>query len=266
MTTYGTSRGPYRFWRLMAVGLRTHVLHLSRSGVELVMAVFSPLVFATLAVYLFRAGDHPDRLLQAAVGAGLMGVWSAVLFGAGGAIQEQRWMGTLETLVSAPTRFSLVLLPITFATALVGLYSLVATVVWGVVLFDIPFTPASPWLLAPAMLVCVVALGMMGILMAATFVLLRNANALANALDYPVWMFSGVLVSTASLPAWTRPVTWALPTSWAARAVQAATSGGEVLRPSLVALGLGAGYAGLALIALVWVERRARSAGTLALT
>ncbi|MGW0330840.1 ABC transporter permease [Streptomyces sp. NPDC003011] len=263
---YRTSRGPYRFWRLMAVGLRTHVLYLSRSGVELVMAVFAPLVFATLAVYLFRAGDHPERLLQAAVGTGLMGVWSAVLFGSGGAIQEQRWMGTLETLVSAPTRLSLVLLPITFATAFVGMYSMVATLVWGVVLFDIPFTPASPALFVPAVLVCVVALGMMGVLMAATFVLLRNANALANALEYPVWMFSGVLVSTASLPEWTRPVTWALPTSWAARAVQAATGGGDVLRPSAVALGLGAGYVAVAFVALVWVERRARGTGTLALT
>ncbi|POX58235.1 hypothetical protein C3492_39280 [Streptomyces sp. Ru62] len=256
----------YRFWRLMRVGLRTHVLYLSRSGVELVMAVFAPLVYATLAVHLFRAGDHPDRLLQAAVGAGLMGVWSAVLFGAGGAIQEQRWMGTLETLVSAPTRLSLVLLPITFATAFVGLYSLVATLVWGVVLFGIPFAPVSPGLFVVAVLACVAALGMMGLLMAATFVLLRNANALANALDYPVWMFSGVLVSTASLPAWTRPVTWALPTSWAARAIHAATGGGGVLWPSAVALGLGLGYVALALAALVWVERRARGAGTLALT
>lgn len=266
MTRATATRSLYRFWRLMATGLRHHILYLSRSGVELVMAVFAPLVYATLAVYLFRAGENPDRLLQAAVGAGLMGVWSAVLFGSGGAIQEQRWMGTLETLVCAPTRLSLVLLPITFATAFVGMYALVATVVWGVVLFDIPFTPASPGLFAPAMLVCVVALGMMGVLMAATFVLLRNANALANALDYPVWMLSGVLVSTAPLPDWTRPFTWALPTSWAARAVQAATVGGEVLYPSLVALGLGLVYVALALAALVWVERRARGAGTLALT
>ncbi|MER5473903.1 ABC transporter permease [Streptomyces sp. NPDC002935] len=255
-----------RFWRLMAVGLRTHVLHLSRSGVELVMAVFTPLVFATLAVYLFRAGDSPDRLLQASVGAGLMGVWSAVLFGSGGAIQEQRWMGTLETLVSAPTRLSLILIPITFATALVGVYSMVATILWGVLLFGVPFTPAAPALFVPALLVCVVALGMMGLLMAATFVLLRNANALANALDSPVWMLSGMLVSTATLPAWTHPITWALPTSWGARAVQAATSGGPVLWPSAVALGLGVLYVVLALVALVWVERRARGAGTLALT
>ncbi|MGA4956363.1 ABC transporter permease [Streptomyces lavendulocolor] len=261
-----TGRSPTRLRRLVVVGVRTHLLHLSRSGVELVMAVFSPLVYATLAVYLFRAGGHPDRLLQAAVGAGLMGVWSSVLFGSGGAIQDQRWLGTLESLVIAPTRLFLVLLPITFATALVGMYSMVATIVWGTLLFGVPLAPASPVLFGPALLVCVVTLGMLGAFMASTFVLLRNANALANALDYPVWMLSGMLVSTAALPDWAQAVSWVLPTSWAARAVQAATGGGAVLLPAGVALLSGAVYMVAASMALKWVEKRARQAGTLALT
>ncbi|MFI8186216.1 ABC transporter permease [Actinacidiphila glaucinigra] len=250
----------------MGVGLRTHVLHMSRSGFEQVTTLVSPLVYATLAVYLFRAGEHSDRLLQAAVGAGLMGVWSSVLFGSGGAIQDQRWLGTLESLVAAPAPLPLVLLPITFATAVVGMYSMLATVLWGVVLFDVPLAPAAPALFVPAVVVVVVSLGMTGLLMAATFVLLRNANALANALDYPVWMLSGMLVSTTVLPAWTHPITWILPTSWGARAVQAATGGGDVLWPAAMALVTGALYVVLALAALVWVERRARDAGTLALT
>lgn len=255
-----------RIRRLVAVGVRTHLLHLSRSGVDLVVALFSPLVYATLAVYLFRAGGHPDRLLQAAVGAGLMGVWSSVLFGSGGAIQDQRWLGTLESLVIAPTRLFLVLLPITFATSLVGMYSMFATIAWSTLLFGVPLTPASPELFAPALIVCVVALGMLGMFLASTFVLLRNANALANALDYPVWMLSGMLVSTTTLPGWTHAVTWVLPTSWAARAVQAATGGGAVALPAAMALVLGAAYMLFAFVALKWVEKRARHAGTLALT
>ena len=57
---------------------------------------------ATLAVYLFRAGSEPHRLLEAAVGAGMMAVWISVLFGSGGAIQNQRWQGTLEMIMLAP--------------------------------------------------------------------------------------------------------------------------------------------------------------------
>ena len=47
-----------------------------------------------------RAGT----LLYAALGAGLMGIWSTTLFGSGGVIQWQRWQGTLELVVAAPAR------------------------------------------------------------------------------------------------------------------------------------------------------------------
>ncbi len=110
---------------------------------------------------------------------------------------------------------------------------------------------------------------MMGLLPAATFVLLRNANALANPLDAPVWLLSGMLVPVTVLPQWTLPVSWALPTTWGARAVHAATSGGpdraEVLVPMAAALALGALYALLAVLVLGRVERRARAAATLSL-
>ncbi|MDV9190665.1 ABC transporter permease [Streptomyces sp. SR27] len=252
--------------RLVLVGVRTHVSYMSRSPIEITFAVLVPLVYATLAVYLFRAAGDPDRLLTASVGAGLMGIWGSVLFGSGGAVQNQRWLGTLESLVVAPTPLALVLLPITLATAVIGTYAMGATLLWGVLLFDVPLDFAHPLLFLLAVPVCVLALGMTGLLLAATFVLLRNANALANPLDTPVWLLSGLLVPVTVLPAWTHPVSWALPTTWGARAVHAATSGGDVVTPMLTALALGAGYALAAVLVLGRVERRARAAATLALT
>ena len=50
----------------------------------------------------------PEALLYVALGAGLMGIWSSTLFGSGGAIQWQRWQGTLELLVAAPPPFIVV--------------------------------------------------------------------------------------------------------------------------------------------------------------
>ena len=52
-------------------------------------------------------------------------------------MQRERRAGTLELVVAAPTPFSLVLLPITFAMATIGLYSVVATILWDWWLFDI---------------------------------------------------------------------------------------------------------------------------------
>ena len=66
------------------------------------ISVIQPVIFATIAFFMFEAGAREGTLLYVALGAGLMGIWSSTLFGSGGAIQWQRWQGTLELLVAAP--------------------------------------------------------------------------------------------------------------------------------------------------------------------
>src|SRR5689334_16100491 len=140
-----------------------------------------------------------------------------------------------------------------------------ATLVWGWALFGVPFHLAHPLLFLVAVPVTVLALGMLGLLLASTFVLLRNANALANPLDYPVWLLSGMLTPLTVLPGWTRPLSYALATTWGARALRGASAGGAVWTPAAAALGLGLLYVLAGSLALVRVERRARAAATLAL-
>ena len=67
-----------------------------------------PVIFATIAFYMFQAGGRSGTLLYAALGAGMMGIWSTTLFGSGGALQWKRWQGTLELLVGAPPPFIVV--------------------------------------------------------------------------------------------------------------------------------------------------------------
>ena len=69
---------------------------LGTSAWFLLMAVIQPIIFATIAFYMFRSGGRSGTLLYASLGAGMMGVWSSTLFGSGGMIQWQRWQGTLE--------------------------------------------------------------------------------------------------------------------------------------------------------------------------
>jgi ABC-2 type transport system permease protein len=250
---------------MIAVGSLLHVKQMSRSPFEIAINLVVPIVQATMAVYLFRSGGEAHRLLEAAVGAGMMGVWSSVLFGSGGAIQNQRWQGTLEMIMLAPRRPVLVLLPVTLATAITGTYALLATLVWGRLLYGIRLDFVHPAAFVVSAPVVIMSLGASGLLMAATFVLLRNANALANTLEYPVWLVSGILVPITVLPAWTAPIAAALPTTWAARALREATSGGPVWPSAAICAGISLICLALGAIALTHVERRARAAATLAL-
>src|SRR5690348_2251911 len=114
----------------------------------LLLCFLQPVIFATIAFYMFKAGGQPGTLLYAALGAGMMGIWSTTLFGSGGALQWNRWQGTLELLVAAPAPFIVVLLPLTLATSVAGAYALVATLGWGRLLFGVPLHFAHPFAFA----------------------------------------------------------------------------------------------------------------------
>jgi ABC-type polysaccharide/polyol phosphate export permease len=232
----------------------------------LLMSVFQPVIFATIAFYMFKSGGRPGTLLYAALGAGMMGIWSSTLFGSGGALQWWRWQGTLELVVATPPPFALVLLPSTLATSITGAYALLATLLWGRVFFDIPLDLVHPLQFALAVPTTVLSLGMLGLLMATSFILYRHANALTNLLEYPVWIASGLVFSVSLLPDWSRPISWILAPYWGIQAIRGAALGGDVWGPIGMSLLLGAIYLALAWVFVGIFERKARADATLALT
>src|SRR5881227_2278121 len=117
--------------RIIWSGIRFRSKEFMVSRWFLLISFLQPVIFATIAFYMFKAGRQPGTLLYAALGAGMMGIWSSTLFGSGGALQWNRWQGTLELLVASPPPFIVVLLPLTIATSITGAYSLLATLFWG---------------------------------------------------------------------------------------------------------------------------------------
>ena len=140
-----------RYPRLVWSGLVFRVKEFMVSRWFLLISVLQPIIFATIAFYMFKAGRQPGTLLYVALGAGMMGIWSSTLFGSGGALQWNRWQGTLELLVASPPPFIVVLLPLTLATSVTGAWALLSTLFWGRVFFGVPLHLVTPlsWLLAP---------------------------------------------------------------------------------------------------------------------
>ena len=230
-------------------------------------AIVQPVIFASIAFFLFQVGGDAageQTLLFAALGTGMMGVWSTTLFGGGGAIAWQRWEGTLELLVSAPRRYDLTLLGQTLATTTFGFYSMVATVAWGVLLFGMPLAASFPLVLPLSLLAAIIGLGVFGMLLATTFVLYRHANALSNLLEYPIWIATGMLVPLVLLPGWLGPLSWVLVPTWGMEAIRGAAIGNE---PPWLAIGmclvLAVAYYLAARRILVYVIDKARRDATL---
>jgi ABC-2 type transport system permease protein len=252
--------------RIVWMGLLLRVREFATSSWFLLTSVLQPVIFATIAFYMFKAGRQPGTLLYAALGAGMMGIWSTTLFGSGGALQWSRWQGTLELLVAAPPPFIVVLLPLTLATSVTGVYSLFATLFWGRVFFGVPLHLVHPLAFVVAVPAAILSLGLMGLLMASSFILYRHANALSNLLEYPVWVATGLLFPIALLPGWVTPVSWLLAPRWGIEAIRHAAAGGEVWFPIAMCGATGAAYLSLAAVFLRIFERAARARATLALT
>jgi ABC-2 type transport system permease protein len=254
------------YLRVIRAGWVFSLKSLTTSSFFLLTSLFQPVIFATISFFMFEAGGRSESLLYVALGAGIMGIWSSTLFGSGGMIQWERWQGTLEILVAAPTPLVLVVVPATLATSTIGIYSLTATIAWGKLFFDIPLDLSQPVMFFVAIAATILGLGLMGLLLASTFILYRNANAMSNLLEYPVWLVTGLLVPIALLPAWAGWISWLLAPTWGIKAIRAAALGGDPWGPILMTLGLGVAYMAIGTRFLQYFERRARESATLSLT
>jgi ABC-2 type transport system permease protein len=253
--------------RLLGITWWLQVKIRSRSAFDGLLSLVWPLFFATTIFLLYRAGHQaPAALLSAAVGAAVMGIWSATSTTASAALQNERQQGTLELLVAAPTPLPLLLIPVTLSMATVGLYSMVTTLLWGRFVFGISLHVHSPVVFVVAVLVVVISIGMFGFLLAVGSVRYRSAWAVGAGLEMPIWFICGFLVPLSALPTWVRPISWLLAPTWGMTAVRHAALGGSTGPAIAACLGLTAAYAVGGSYLAGRLVNAARARATLALT
>jgi len=256
-----------RLGRVVWLGVLFHFRHLSRNAFAVMTTTIWPLVYASLAYFMFQAGAAPEALLLASLGASVMGIWSITTVDAADSIQRQRSLGVLELLVAAPTPFWAVLLPITIASSAIGIYSLVSTLLWGRLVFGIPLHLEQPVLFALSIPPTIVSIGLLGFVMASVIVRFRAGWAVGNMFEYPVWLVTGLLIPVTLLPAWVEPISWVLAPTWGMRALSdSAFANGEPLVDIAMCVVLSAVYTVLGAMLLGRFLESARRRATLSLT
>jgi ABC-2 type transport system permease protein len=255
-----------RALRVLGIGWLLHFKIISRSPFAIGVGVTWPIVNATIAYFMYRAGGHPQTLLYASLGSAVAGIWSYAAIDVTGAVQRQRWWGTLELLVGAPVPFALVLLPMAIAIASAGIYALATTLLWGWLVYGIPLPLEHPLAFVMAVPVTIASVGVLGFALSMVLMRFRTASHIGNSLEYPVWIASGLLFPIAVLPGWSHPFSWGLGPTWGMRALLHAALGGHPWHDIAVCAGLAAVYAA---VGIALVERfidAARRRATLSLT
>jgi ABC-2 type transport system permease protein len=262
-----TGRGVSGWLRLVRVGWALQLKLRSRSAFDGALSVVWPIFFATTAYFVVRAGDGRQSLAYTAVGSSVMGVWSAVTTTAASSLQQERWQGTLELLVTAPAPFAVLVAPLALAQATIGGYSLVATLLWARLVFGIHIPLGDPVVLIGALPLTVVSVGLFGFLLSIVAVRYRSAWALGNAVEYPVWLIAGFLIPLTVLPGWLHPVSWLLAPTWAVEALRAASDRGPGALADLgMCLLLSVTYAAIGALLARRILDSARRRATLALS
>lgn len=251
---------------MVAVGWWLQLKMRSRSAFDGVLSLIYPLFFATTVLFIYRQGGDTETMISAAVGASVLGVWSAVATTASTSLQQERRQGTLELLVAAPTPFSLLMIPITLAMATIGLYSLVLTLLWSRFVFAIPVSMEHPVAFAVASVVCAMSVASLGFVLSVTVVRYRSAWSVGTALELPVWLICGFLVPIEQLPEWVRPVSWLIPVTWAVDGIRGAALGGRVWPSLALSLAVSACYVVIGAFVARRAVTSARRHASLALT
>lgn len=211
--------------RVLAIGFWMQLKLRQASAFDSFLAIIWPLFFATSIFLVYRQQTDPAALMSAAIGSSVMGVWTAATASAAGSLQNERQQGTLELLVLSPRSFPLLLVPLTLSMAMIGLYALVATMLWLRYVLGLHLVIADPVGFAIAGLATAIATAGMGYVLALSTVRYRAAWAIGAAVELPVWLICGFIVPLSQLPAWVAVIARFLPITWAVQAVHAAAAG-----------------------------------------
>ena len=228
--------------------------------------VIAPFVFTFVALTLFKEASGSFGL-YAVLGGGMMGMWGNTLYASGFAIDFERWQGTLEEVLAAPSNLLHVIAGRSISNALFGLTNMVAILLIAALVFSVPLGVANPVLFALSMVLTLLSVSALGLIFASSFVLTRSAQVFTNGLEFPIYVISGAMFPIALLPFWVHPASYILGPTWGIEAIRIAASMGNVSiifwQDIGIMLLITLVYVGIAAFLFKKVETKSRQEGTL---
>jgi ABC-2 type transport system permease protein len=216
--------------RVVYSAFRLAMLHWFADPQWVIPNVIAPFVFTFVALTLFQGTSDPSRPfgLYAVLGGGMMGMWGNTLYASGFAISFEKWQGTLEEVVAAPSNLLHVIAGRSVSNALFGLTNMVAILLIAAFVFRVPLGVANPFLFGFSIVLTLLSVSALGLIFASSFVLTRSAQVFTNGLEFPIYVVSGSMFPIALLPFWVHPAAYILGPTWGIDAIRAAASTADV--------------------------------------
>jgi len=239
-----------------------------RAYPDALIPFFTAPMFSVIFQMIFKHAGRQDLTGYAAVAPVFIALWWMALFNSGWTITIERWNGTIEMLVAAPSSFAAVIFGRITTTTLAGVVSFGET--WIVArLFGTTIHIEHGWAFLATIVVTLAAMAGTALAMASLFVLARNAVTFSNSASFPFYVLGGILVPVSLLPHWVRPISSIVFLSWSADLLRAGLRSTPIhdfgFRLGMVGF-LGACGLGVGAWAMHVILRRVRGTGELGTT
>jgi len=236
------------FWNIMVKDVRAYYL----KPPNLSWGLIFPLAWT--GMFFIRSGGGVKEGIPAL----LPGVVAlSILFGATSllavTVTFEKKNGSFERLMLAPVPFEVLMLSKTAGAVLFGIANGFVPVVLAAFFTDL--SRVSWGVFLPAMVLIAVASAFLGFFVAVSVREVFEAQTMSNFFRFPMIFLCGLFFPVAALPAFLRPVSYALPITYGADALHAAVHGGNAL-PVAVDLALLGAFCAALFAATLWNIRR----------
>jgi ABC-2 type transport system permease protein len=254
--------------RVVYSAFRLGMLHWIADPQWVIPNIIAPFVFTVVALTLFKDVSG-SFALYAILGGGMMGMWGNTLYSSGFAIEFEKWQGTLEEVLAAPSNLMHVIAGRSVSNALLGLLNMVAILLIATLGYGVPLGIAQPILFAVSLALTLLSVSALGLIFSSAFVLSRSAQVFTNGLETPLYIISGSMFPIwGILPFWIHPASYILGPFWGIEAIRmSATAENFSFDSWMGCIGLTVlltlVYVTIATVLFKFVEKKARQEGTL---
>ncbi len=239
----------------------------------IIPSIIAPFIFTMVALFFYvgQSNVGPEALLSAVLGGGLMGIWGTTVYGSANSIGMDRWNGTMEATLAAPTPLIWIILGRVLWNTFIGVINGIIILVIGLTWFGVGISLVDPSLFILATLLTYVSMSAFGLMLSTVYVLSRKGGFIENSMEIPVYIATGTQFAVGILPIAVLPASFILGPTWGIEAIKRAAVG--IAYPNLLPTGYWtdllimiaatAGYFALSFVLFQKVEEVAKRNGTI---
>ncbi|MEA4977219.1 MAG: ABC transporter permease [Methanomassiliicoccaceae archaeon] len=241
----------------------TIVHPLTRLVVIMCMNLFSMYFFFLLASYVGNPNVSPEYVI---IGNVVQSVSTSTLYSATNISGTEKHTGTLEPILSSPSRLFFVFFGKSIFSISTGFVSVSVSLLYAAFLFGVDFGSANIGAIALVCVLTCLSLAGMGLAIGSIGIYLRTSAILANLFGYIGLLICGVNFPISYLPEWLQIFSYGMPLTYAVEATRSAVDGSALTmmaEPLLMMVSLGIVYLIAAWFIFGFFERISRKRGSL---